>query len=76
MPTFEETLNEDQQWKTKVLLFGGVMGALTGVLGAYLLIQNAEKQNRTPELTAGEGVRLGVIVLGLLRQVAQLGKLE
>jgi hypothetical protein len=65
--------NDDEQWKSKVLLLGGVVGALTGLLGAYLLIQNAEKQNTTPELSAGEGVKLGVLVMGLLRQVAQLG---
>jgi hypothetical protein len=65
--------NDDEQWKSKVLLLGGVVGALTGLLGAYLLIQNAEKQNTTPEFSAGEGVKLGVLVMGLLRQVAQLG---
>jgi hypothetical protein len=70
----EENLNQDEQWQTKVLLIGGVVGALTGMLGAYLLIQNARKQNATIELSAGEGVKLGVLVMGLLRQVAQLGE--
>lgn len=73
MDTNEEYLNEEEQWKTKVLLIGGVVGALTGLFGAYLLIQNADRRNATPELSAGEGVKLGVLVLGLLRQVAQLG---
>lgn len=73
MQTKEENLNQSDQWKSKFLLIGGVMGALTGLLGAYLLIQNAERREITPELSAGEGVKLGVLVLGLLRQVAQLG---
>lgn len=73
MLTNEENLNQSDQWKSKFLLIGGVMGALTGLLGAYLLIQNAERREITPELSAGEGVKLGVLVLGLLRQVAQLG---
>lgn len=73
MQTNEENLNQSDQWKSKFLLIGGVMGALTGLLGAYLLIQNAERREITPELSAGEGVKLGVLVLGLLRQVAQLG---
>jgi hypothetical protein len=73
MDTNEEYLNEEEQWKTKVLLIGGVVGALTGLFGAYLLIQNADRRDAAPELSAGEGVKLGVLVLGLLRQVAQLG---
>lgn len=73
MDNNEEHINQEEQWKSKVLLLGGVVGALTGLLGAYLLIQNAERQNATPELSAGEGVKLGVLVLGLLRQVSQLG---
>lgn len=73
MLTNEENPNQEDQWKMKILLIGGVVGALTGLLGAYLLIQNAERQKMTPELSAGEGVKLGVLVLGLLRQVAQLG---
>lgn len=73
MDTNEEYLTQEEQWKTKVLIIGGVVGVLTGLFGAYLLIQNADRRDATPELSAGEGVKLGVLVLGLLRQVAQLG---
>jgi len=63
-----------ENWKQKVLLIGGAVGLLTGLLAAYLLVQRAEKKNQKPELNAGEGVKLGVLVFGLLRQIAVLGE--
>jgi len=68
-----EIIPEDN-WKPKVLVIGGVIGLLTGLLAAYLMIQRAEKDETKPELSAGEGVKLGVLVLGLLRSVAMLGE--
>lgn len=59
-------------WKRNALLVGAVIGALTGVGAAYLFIQNAEKDGRAPSVSVGEGVKLGVLVMGLLRQIAQL----
>ncbi|HKZ55833.1 MAG TPA: hypothetical protein VJ123_10155 [Anaerolineales bacterium] len=61
-------------WKPKTLLIGGVLGALTGLAAAYLLIQRAQRTGDQPTLGAGEGVRLGLLVLGLLRQVSLLGE--
>jgi hypothetical protein len=58
----------------KTLLIGGVVGALTGVTAAYLIIRRAEGEEREVRLEAREGIRLGLLVLGLLRQVASLGQ--
>lgn len=63
-----------ENWRPRVMVIGGVIGLLAGLLAAYLLIQRAEKQNQKPELNAGEGVKLGVLVFGLLRQIATLGE--
>jgi hypothetical protein len=60
-------------WTSQVLAIGAVVGALTGLAAAYLLIQRAKKRAETPSLNAGEGIKLGVLVFGLLRQVAMLG---
>ncbi len=60
-------------WTTKVLLIGTLVGALTGLGGAYLLIQRSKNRNETPNLDAKEGLRLGLLLFGLLRQVATLG---
>ena len=63
----------EENWKTKLLLIGAVIGTLTGVGAAYLMIQRAEKQGIKPTLSSKEGVSLGMLVFGLLRQIAQLG---
>lgn len=63
----------EENWKTKLLLIGALIGALTGVGAAYLMIQRAEKQGIKPALSTREGVSLGMLVFGLLRQVSLLG---
>ena len=63
----------DTSWTRQVLVIGAVVGALTGLGAAYLLIQRAKKRAEPPNLNAGEGIKLGLLVLGMLRQVATLG---
>jgi gas vesicle protein len=65
---------EESQWKARAMLVGGVVGALLGVGTAYLLAQRAEREGRQLEIGPGEGLRLGVLLLGMLRQVAGLGE--
>jgi hypothetical protein len=57
-------------WKPRVLIIGGVLGAAVGVASAYLLIQRTEEG--PPKMSVGEGVKLGVLVFGLLRSIANL----
>ena len=63
----------DTSWTGQVLAIGAVLGALTGLGAAYLLIQRAKKRAEPPNLNASEGIKLGLLVFGLLRQVAMLG---
>ena len=69
----EMAVQTQDQWKNKVLLIGGAVGLLTGVAVAYLLVQRSEKAGSTALLNSSEGVKLGLLVLGLLRQITQLG---
>jgi len=71
----EVTKKKDYQgnWQGKTLVLGALIGALVGVGAAYLLVQRAEKEAGSIRLGTGEGIKLGLLVLGLLRQVAQLG---
>jgi CBS-domain-containing membrane protein len=60
-----------ENWRPRVLIVGGVLGALVGVAAAYLLIQRAE-EDKPPKMNIGEGVKLGVLVFSLLRSIASL----
>lgn len=68
------TKKNDENWKPKALAIGALLGALAGVGAAYLFIQNAEREGRKAGISAGEGVKLGLMVLGLLRSVATLNE--
>lgn len=63
----------ENNWKTKTLLIGGVVGAVIGVIGALVLVQQADKAQSRPQLTAGDGVKVGLGVLAVLKLLAELG---
>lgn len=63
----------ENNWKTKALLIGGVIGAVIGVIGALVLVQQADKAQTRPQLTAGDGVKVGLGVLAVLKLLAELG---
>jgi len=59
--------------KSKTLFFGALIGAVTGLIAASLLNRRAEKSEKESALTAGEGMKLGMLLFGLLRAIASLG---
>ena len=58
--------------KGRTLFYGALIGAATGLVAAMLLNRRAEKTERETAITAGEGLKLGVLVLGLLRAIGSL----
>lgn len=63
----------DKNWKTKTFIIGTVIGALAGAASAFLLVKRAESENSQPKLSPGEGVQVGLSVLGVLRLISGLG---
>jgi hypothetical protein len=58
--------------RPKVLVIGAAVGLAVGLAGAYMLLQRSEKEGTAPELSLMEGIKLGVLVFGLLRSVSQI----
>jgi len=60
--------------KNKTLIAGALIGAVTGLVAAMLLHRNAENNEKETALTTGDGLKLGLLVIGLLRAIASLGE--
>jgi hypothetical protein len=69
-----EVTQSDNSWKIRTLVIGGVVGALVGIGAAFLLTRNAEQKGTQLAITPGKGVRLGVLLAGLLRSIVSLGE--
>jgi hypothetical protein len=57
----------------KTLVMGALIGAITGMFAALLLNRRAEQNESETALSTGEGLKLGVLLFGLLRAIASLG---
>ena len=57
----------------RTIVFGVLIGAATGLVAAMLLNRRAVNDERSTAITTGEGLKLGVMVVGLLRAIASLG---
>ncbi len=62
--------------RTKTILVGVLVGAGTGLVAAMMWNRRAEEQGETTEITVGDGVKLGVMIAGLLRAIASMGEEE
>jgi hypothetical protein len=60
----------------RVLLFGALIGAATGVVAAMMLQRRAQQTGNEITLTTSDGIQIGVLVMGLIRAVAALGEKE
>jgi hypothetical protein len=57
------------------MIIGGLVGSLLGVAAAYLFVRAAEESGESgPErIATGDAVKVGISVMSLVRQIAELG---
>jgi hypothetical protein len=60
----------------RILILGALIGAATGLVAAMMLQRRAERTGAEITLSTGEGIQLGVMIMGLLRAVAALADRE
>ncbi len=64
-------------WKTRTTLIGAALGALAGIAAASMLIRRGEETGAPPSIRKtdpGSVLSAGVTLLGLLRQIADMGE--
>ena len=66
-------MNKVKSWKTRTMIIGLIAGALTGLAAAQIVIERAERERTVPSISPGDGVKLGLGVLGLMRLISDLG---
>jgi hypothetical protein len=66
-------------WKSQSFILGGLLGALFGLLAAYLynraaeddMLQHGGQRNR---VSTGDVIGLGLAGLAMIRQISELGR--
>jgi nitrate reductase gamma subunit len=71
-----DVTGESDSWKTKTMIAGAILGALAGIGAAYLLVYNAERHGTRVNVSMRDGLKLSLLLMGTLRQIAQLGDNE
>ncbi len=69
-------MNSNLDWKRRTYLVGGILGLLTGLGTAYFLVKRAESEEVELSIGAGEGLKLGLLLLGALKQIGQLTEIK
>jgi len=66
-------MNELKSWRTRTMIIGVIAGALAGLAAAQIVIERAQRERVVPSMSPGDGVKIGLGVLGLMRLISDLG---
>lgn len=65
----------NENWKTRLLISGALIGGLIGLATAFLLARAAEEQgDGPPQIKTMDAIRIAAGVVGTMRGVAALGR--
>lgn len=68
----------NDNWKSQIYMIGTALGTLIGFLSAYLYTRAAEddleRKGKPERISTGQLLALSLTALGLMRQIAELGK--
>lgn len=67
-------MEKENKWKTTILLVSGGIGLLSGLAAAYLIIKKQEESGNSLKLTSGDGARIGMGIVTLLKMISDSGK--
>lgn len=61
-----------EDWKTKTFIYGGIIGLAAGIIASLIVVQQAEKHQSRPAITAPDGIKLGLGLLTFLRLISDI----
>ena len=64
-------MSDNNQWKRNTYIFGGLIGAIIGVVSAVLIVRSAEEDEDNQAITPARGMKLGMLVMNFLRQISK-----
>ncbi len=68
-------MDDTNDWETRVVVVGGILGAVVGVLTSYLLIRTSKEAHAgPPAITTSDAFKVGITAIGLVRSIAALGE--
>ena len=59
---------QDQNWKRKTLIYGGLIGLVSGLLSAFFRIKRAEENHKTIRFSSKDTLKLGSSVFDLINR--------
>lgn len=66
-------MNQSKSSNSKILFIGGMLGLMSGLLAAYLLVQKSQEREKDLSISAGDGVKVGLGILGVLKLISDIG---
>jgi len=63
----------NKNWKTIVLVIGGIAGLASGLAAASLIIKRQESSDGEFKMNSSEGFKIGMGIVNLLKQISDTG---